>query len=124
MSKVLIVDSDPGLTVSLEFIMKKEGYDVLIVSSKNEIYNTAVKHKPELIILDVILPNCTGFDICQRIREGSDLSNIKIIFLTSKGRDKDIAKGMALGADLYIVKPFSTDELINKVQQLLQGVML
>jgi DNA-binding response OmpR family regulator len=118
--KVLIVDSDPGLTVSLEFIMKKEDHDVLIVSTGKEAYNTVLANEPDLIILDVVLPDCTGFEVCQRIREHSSLAT-KIILLTSKGRNKDIEKGKALGADLYIVKPFSTIEFIDDVRSILGG---
>jgi DNA-binding response OmpR family regulator len=120
MSKtVLIVDDEPGIVVPLEFLMKQNGFRVLVARSGEEALNFLSQQKPDLILLDIMLPSCSGFEVCQRIRENPVWKEIKIILLTAKSREIDIAKGMALGADAYITKPFSTRELVKKVAQMI-----
>ena len=99
--------------------MKQAGYDVAIARNGNDGLEMVSSFQPDLVLLDVMLPHRTGFEICQIIRETPDLSSTKVILLTAKGRDIDVAKGMALGADDYVTKPFSTKELVGKVAALL-----
>lgn len=116
---VLIVDDAPNIVLSLEFLMKKEGYDVLSVSNGEEAMAAIAEKIPDLILLDVMMPRKDGYEVCQELRAKPDWKDIKIIMLTAKGRDVEREKGLALGADDYITKPFATHELVNKVKTIL-----
>lgn len=120
MSKyVLIVDDAPNIVLSLEFLMKKEGYDVRSVSNGEEAMEAIAEKAPDLVLLDVMMPRKDGYEVCQELRAKTDWKDIKIIMLTAKGRDVEREKGMALGADDYVTKPFATQELVRKVKTLL-----
>jgi DNA-binding response OmpR family regulator len=116
---VLIVDDAPNIVLSLEFLMKKEGYNVRSVSNGEEAMEAIAEKTPDLILLDVMMPRKDGYEVCQELRANQDWKNIKIIMLTAKGRDVEREKGLALGADDYITKPFATQELVEKVKTLL-----
>jgi DNA-binding response OmpR family regulator len=116
---VLIVDDAPNIVLSLEFLMKKEGYDVYSVSNGKEAMAAIGEKIPDLILLDVMMPKKDGYEVCQELRANPDWQNIKIIMLTAKGRDVEREKGLALGADDYVTKPFATQELVKKVKSLL-----
>jgi DNA-binding response OmpR family regulator len=116
---VLIVDDAPNIVLSLEFLMKKEGYDVYSVSNGEEAMAAVAEKIPDLILLDVMMPRKDGYEVCQELRANPDWRQIKIIMLTAKGRDVEREKGLALGADDYVTKPFATQELIKKVKILL-----
>ena len=116
---VLIVDDAPNIVLSLEFLMKKEGYEVLSVSNGEEAMEAIAEKIPDLILLDVMMPRKDGYEVCQELRAKPDWKDIKIIMLTAKGRDVEREKGLALGADDYITKPFATHELVNKVKTIL-----
>ena len=118
--KILIVDDEPNIVISLEFLMERGGYQIEIARDGKEALEKINSFQPDLVLLDVMLPYLDGFEICQEIREKSTLNHIKIILLTAKGREVDITKGMALGADAYITKPFATRELVEKVHQMLE----
>lgn len=117
--QVLIVDDAPNIVLSLEFLMKKEGYEVLSVSNGEEAMAAVAEKIPDLILLDVMMPKMDGYEVCQALREKPEWQDIKIIMLTAKGRDVEREKGLALGADDYITKPFATQELMEKVKRLL-----
>ena len=120
MSKhVLIADDEPNIVISLEFLMKREGYRVLVARDGNEALETARREKPDLVLLDVMMPGKTGFEVCQAVRADEALAGVKILMLTAKGRDTDVAQGLGLGADAYMTKPFATKELAERVRQLL-----
>jgi DNA-binding response OmpR family regulator len=116
---VLIVDDAPNIVLSLEFLMKKEGYDVLSVSNGEEAMEALAARIPDLVLLDVMMPGKDGYQVCQEMRANPEWQDIKIIMLTAKGRDVEREKGLALGADDYITKPFATHELVSKVKTLL-----
>lgn len=118
--KILIVEDEPNIVVPLQFIMKDNGYDVTVVFSGEEAVDAITESKPDLILLDIMLPGMDGYELCQMIRQNPDWKGIKIIFLTALGREADMAKGMALDADAYITKPFSNKEVVEKVRNLLQ----
>lgn len=118
--KILVADDEPNIVISLEYLLKREGYTVLIARDGQEALEAIAREKPDLVLLDVMMPKKTGFEVCQALRASDDLQAIKILMLTAKGRDTDIAKGLALGADAYITKPFSTRELVLKVAELLR----
>ena len=114
--KVLIVDDEVNIVISLEFLMEQAGYTVDIARTGNEAMAKLAEFQPDLVLLDVMLPGINGFDICQRIRQTPEWAAMKIVMLTAKGRDVEITKGLALGANAYITKPFSTKALLAEVQ--------
>lgn len=116
---VLIVDDEPSIVISLEFLMQQSGFDVHVARDGEAALEAITTTRPDLVLLDVMLPQRSGFEICQLVRENPDLRGVKIVLLTAKGRDVDVAKGLALGADDYITKPFSTKELVEKVRGIL-----
>ena len=116
-SKVLIVDDEPNILISLEFLMTQAGYEARSAETGEQALVELDAFQPDLILLDVMLPGIDGFEICQRVRQTPAWSHIKIVMLTAKGRDVEVAKGMALGANAYITKPFSTRTLVSEVQQ-------
>ena len=117
--KVLIVDDEPAIVASLEFLLGRGGYDVRVARNGEEALTEAERFDPALVLLDVMMPNLSGYEVCQRIRQGPRGRNVKIVMLTARGRDVDVEKGMALGADLYVTKPFSTKDLVARVKELL-----
>ena len=119
MHKILIVDDEPAILMSLDFLMKKEGYNVFIARDGEEAIEIIKKELPELIILDIMMPNVDGYEVCNYVKNTEELEHIKVVFLTAKTRKSDIEKGYEIGADDYVVKPFSTKELVKRVKQLL-----
>ena len=117
--RVLIADDEPNIVISLEFLMKREGYEVSVARDGHAALEAIVRERPDLVLLDVMMPGKSGFDVCQAVRADESLTTVKILILTAKGRDTDLAKGTALGADAYMTKPFSTKELAARVRELL-----
>jgi DNA-binding response OmpR family regulator len=117
--KILIADDEPNIVVSLEFLMKQKGYVVKVVTNGEEVLQAVAAFGPDLILLDVMMPRMSGYDVCQKVRENPAWSAIRIIMLSAKGRDVEVNKGMAVGADAYVTKPFSTKDLIAQVAQML-----
>ena len=117
--KILIADDEPNIVISLEYLMKREGYTVLVARDGQEALDTIARERPDLVLLDVMMPKKSGFEVCQAVRASEDLQATKILMLTAKGRDTDLAKGLALGANAYMTKPFSTRELVQKVAEML-----
>ena len=117
--RVLIVDDEANIVVSLEFLMKKRGYEVKVVDDGGKALDAVGEFHPDLILLDVMMPKVSGYDVCQKVRENPDWRDIRIVMLTAKGRHIEVTKGMAVGADAYVTKPFSTRDLVAKVGELL-----
>ncbi len=117
--KVLIVDDEPNILVSLEFLMKQKGYDVRVVNNGKEALAAIGEFVPDLVLLDVMMPYMSGYELAQKVRENYAWSRMKIVMLSAKGRDVEVTKGMAMGADAYVTKPFSTKDLVEKVRALL-----
>ena len=118
-AKILVVDDEPNIVISLEFLLKREGYTVVIARDGQEALEAIERERPDLVLLDVMMPKKTGFEVCQDVRTNDALQATKILMLTAKGRDTDVAKGLALGADAYMTKPFSTRDLVQKVALML-----
>lgn len=116
--EILIVDDEPSIVVPIQFLMEQQGYNVLVAENGEYALDIIFKHKPDLILLDIMLPGIDGYEVCEIVRLSPDFRDVKIIFLAAKGREVEIAKGMALGADAYIVKPFSNAEVVAKVKEL------
>lgn len=117
--KILIVDDDPNIVISLEFLMKREGFDVVVATDGEAALAAMEQHRPDLVLLDIMMPKKDGYEVCQQIRANPAWKHVGIIMVTAKGRDTERAKGLALGADAYITKPFSTKDLAQQVKQLL-----
>ena len=117
---ILIVDDEPNIIVPLQFLMEQNGYRVLVAQSGEEAIESIMQYHPDLILLDIMLPGIDGFEVCEIVRLNPEWKNTRIIFLTAKGRDVEIAKGMVLGADAYITKPFSNADVVDQVKNLLQ----
>lgn len=118
-TKILIADDEPNILVSLEYLMKREGYDVHLAHDGQEALDLMRQERPRLVLLDVMMPRRTGFEVCQEVRADETLKGTLILMLTAKGRETDVVKGLALGADAYMTKPFSTRELVTKVAEML-----
>ena len=119
--KVLIVDDEPNIVAALEFLLNRSGYEARVATDGEEALREVESFRPDLVLLDVMLPNRSGYDVCQRIRERRDWSGIKIVILSARGREAEVSKGLALGADLYVTKPFSNAELVAGIGELLGG---
>jgi DNA-binding response OmpR family regulator len=117
--KILIAEDEPSIAVALEYLLQRRGYDVHIARNGDEALKQVEAHVPDLVLLDVMMPLRSGYEVCKRIRERPDWRHIKIVMLSAKGRDAEINKGLAAGADLYVTKPFSTREMVEKINGLL-----
>lgn len=118
-AKILIADDEPNILLSLEFLMKREGFQVCVAVDGVAALAAVQRERPDLVLLDVMMPGKTGFEVCQAVRADETLAATRILMLTAKGRETDVAKGLALGADAYMTKPFSTRALVERVRHLL-----
>jgi len=119
--RILIADDEPDIVTSLEFLMRGGNYEVRVALNGEEALRLAESFRPDVVLLDVMMPQRSGFEVCQKIRENPALRDVKIVMLTAKGRDVEKDRGLNLGANAYVTKPFSTKELMNTVRGLLPG---
>lgn len=117
--RILIADDEPNIVTSLEFLMRQCDYEVCVARDGDEALRLAEQLRPDLVLLDVMMPRKSGFEVCRRIRETPGLQSTRIVMLSARGREAEVDKGLALGADAYVTKPFSTRELVAKVRELL-----
>jgi DNA-binding response OmpR family regulator len=117
--KVLIADDEPNIVASLEFLMRQKGYEVRVAGTGAEALAAVAEFGPDLVLLDVMMPQMSGYDVCQKIRATEEGQRVRIIMLSAKGRETEVSKGLAVGADAYVTKPFSTKELVDRVQEML-----
>lgn len=118
-NKILVVDDEPNIVLSLEFLMRQAGFQVRTASDGEAALAAVAAETPDLVLLDVMMPRKNGYEVCQAIRANPDCKGVRIIMLTAKGREVEREKGLALGADDYITKPFSTQEVVDRVRELL-----
>lgn len=118
-AKILIVDDEPNIVIPIHFLMEQNGYNVAVAYNGNDAMAAVDTFQPDLIILDLMLPGMDGFEICQQIRENPAWSHIRIIIVTAMGREANMAKGIAMGADAYVIKPFSNAHMVQQVKTLL-----
>lgn len=116
---VLIADDEPNIVISLEFMMKREGHRVLVARDGTEALALIRSEKPALVLLDATMPELSGFDVCEAVRADPDIAGTRILMLTAKGRETDVARGLGVGADAYVTKPFATRELLERVREML-----
>lgn len=119
--KILIVDDELNIVTALEFLLQKSGYEVMAAQNGDEALERVESFAPDLVLLDVMIPHISGYEVCRRMRERSDWKHIKIVMLSAKGREAEVSKGVSLGADLYVTKPFSNSELVRRIGELLAG---
>jgi DNA-binding response OmpR family regulator len=119
--RILIADDEPNILVSLDYLLQREGFEVHLARDGNEALAKLQQLRPRLVLLDVMMPHRTGFEVCQALRADEALRHTLVLMLTAKGRETDQAKGLAMGADAYITKPFSTRALVQTVRQLLDS---
>jgi DNA-binding response OmpR family regulator len=117
--KVLIADDEPNIVISLEFMMKREGYEVLVARDGTQALEAIRRERPRLVLLDATMPGMSGFDVCAAVRADEQVRGTRILMLTAKGRETDLARGAGVGVDAYVTKPFSTRELVTKVREML-----
>ncbi|TMG88736.1 MAG: response regulator [Betaproteobacteria bacterium] len=117
--KILIADDEPNIVAALEFLLQRSGYEVHVARNGDEALKLVEATHPDLVLLDVMMPQKSGYEVCMRIRERADWRHIKIIMLSAKGRDAEVSKGLSMGADIYVTKPFSTRELMDRIRDLL-----
>ena len=118
----MIVDDEPNIVLSLEFLMQSDGYEVAVAGNGEEALQLAAAFAPHLVLLDVMMPAIDGFEVCRRLRADPAQRGLKILLLTARGRESEIQRGLSVGADGYVTKPFATRELVNKVRELLRDV--
>lgn len=118
MKKILIVDDEPNIVMSLEYTFKKNNFQVFIARDGQEALDILKNALPDIIILDVMMPNVDGYNTLEQIKSDKRLKHTKVIFLSAKNKEKDIEKGLSLGADLYMTKPFSVKKLVEQVNEL------
>lgn len=116
---ILIADDEPNIVISLEYMLQQGGYEVMVAHDGQEAIDAIARRVPDLLLLDIMMPRLSGYDVCQKIRESEAWRGIRIVMLSAKGREVEIAKGLALGADAYVTKPFSTRELLAQIHALL-----
>jgi DNA-binding response OmpR family regulator len=121
MHRILIVDDEPNIVLALELLMKREGYAVQSVDDGQKAFDAVREFRPDLILLDIMMPKMDGYEVCQRIRADASLKDVSIIMLTAKGREVEREKGLALGADYYVTKPFSTREVMMMIKEVLSS---
>ena len=117
--RILIADDEPNIVISLEYMLKREGYAVTVARDGVQALEAILRERPDLVLLDVMMPGMSGFDVCQAVRANEAVKDTKILMLTAKGRDTDLAKGQGVGVDAYLMKPLSTRELARKIRELL-----
>jgi len=116
-ARVLIAEDEPSIVASLEFLMRRCGFETRSVADGGEVMRAVEDFLPDIVLLDVMLPNRSGFDLCREIR-GRELPT-RVLMLTAMGSKGDVAGGLAAGADDYVTKPFSTQDLVRRVRALL-----
>jgi DNA-binding response OmpR family regulator len=117
--RILIADDEPNIVISLEYLMKRAGYEVSVARDGQEAIDAIRRERPHLVLLDVMMPRKSGFDVCQELRADEELKHTLVLMLTAKGRDTDVDKGLGVGADAYMTKPFATKDLVARVAEML-----
>ncbi|MDF0716695.1 response regulator [Muricauda sp. 334s03] len=117
--KILIVDDEPNIVMSLEYAFKKKDFEVFIARDGTEALEISDREKPDLILLDIMMPEMDGYETLKRVKDNEDLKHTKVVFLSAKSKEKDVEKGLKMGADSYMTKPFSVKKVISDIEDLL-----
>ncbi len=119
-ARILVVDDEPNIVVAIEFLMQQQGFETDTAYDGQEALAKAKQFRPDLIILDVMMPKADGFEVAHAVRRESDLEGVKIVFLTAKGTSRDKVNGYDAGGDVYLTKPFDNDELLEMISEMLE----
>jgi DNA-binding response OmpR family regulator len=117
--RVLIADDEPNIVASLEFLMEQAGFEVQLAANGQEALDLVASFRPDLVLLDVMMPVKNGYEVCQILKSDPATRAVKVVMLSAKGRDVEVAKGLELGADAYVTKPFSTRDLVAQIRDML-----
>ncbi len=117
--RVLIADDEPNIVASLEFLMEQAGFEVKLAANGQEALELVASFRPDLVLLDVMMPVKNGYEVCQSLKSDPATRGVKVVMLSAKGRDVEVAKGLELGADAYVTKPFSTRDLVAQIRDML-----
>ncbi|RYG24336.1 MAG: response regulator [Chitinophagaceae bacterium] len=120
MKKILIADDEPNIIMSLEYTFRKNGFEVFIARDGNEALDILKTQVPDIALLDIMMPGVDGYSILEYIRADTTLTGCRVVFLSAKNKETDIEKGLSLGADAYLTKPFSIKKLVEKINELIQ----
>jgi DNA-binding response OmpR family regulator len=118
---ILVVDGEPNVRLSLQFLLTEAGYRVRAAADGNEALAEVARECPGLVLLDVALPRIDGLTVCSRLRSESAHQNLPIVFLSARTREAERAKGLALGADDFIAKPFAADDLLGRIARAIES---
>ncbi len=118
---ILVVDDEPNIVLSLEFLMQKAGHQVRVAGSGPEALSAIAEQRPDLVLLDIMLPKSNGYDVCKAIRANPEWHDIPVVMLSAKGGEADREAGLQAGATDFMTKPFSTTEVVDRVEKLLAG---
>jgi len=118
--KILVVDDEPSIVIPIKFLMEQNGYLVQVAATGEDAVKSITVFRPDLVLLDIMLPMIDGYEVCQMIRDNPINREMKVVFLTAMGREVDVTKGLASGADAYIIKPFANAEVLETVKRLLK----
>ncbi|MBO3117574.1 response regulator [Winogradskyella sp. DF17] len=119
MKKIVIVDDEPNIVMTLEYTFKKQNFEVYIARDGGEALEILETVVPDIILLDVMMPKVDGYQTLKLIKENKKLKNTKVVFLTAKNKASDIEKGVKLGADKYLTKPFSIKKIVSEINELI-----
>ncbi|WJJ95870.1 response regulator transcription factor [Algibacter luteus] len=117
--KILIVDDEPNIVMSLEYTFKKQDFEVFIARDGSEALEILKHQTPNVVLLDIMMPNVDGYQTLTHIKSTDSLKDTKVVFLTAKNKASDIEKGLKLGADKYLTKPFSVKKIVSEILELL-----
>ncbi|MEM8937733.1 MAG: response regulator [Bacteroidota bacterium] len=117
--KILIVDDEPNIVMSLEYAFKKKDFEVFIARDGTEALEIARKQRPNIVLLDIMMPKMDGYETLKQIRSNKDLNGTKVVFLSAKSKMADVKKGLKLGADSYVTKPFSVKKVIADIEEMI-----
>jgi two-component system OmpR family response regulator len=118
--KILIVDDEPNIVMSLEYIFKKHDFEVFIARDGSEALEILKHQIPNVVLLDIMMPNVDGYQTLTQIKNTDSLKDTKVVFLTAKNKSSDIEKGVKLGVDKYLTKPFSIKKIVSEILELLE----
>ena len=115
--KILIVDDEPNIVMSLDYLLRKNNFEVFIARNGNEALKLLDSEVPDLMLLDIMMPDVDGYEVCMHVKSNEKYKGVKVVFLSAKSKQEDIEKGYAMGADLYLTKPFSTRNLVKSIEK-------
>ena len=119
--RILVADDEPNIVAALEFMLRRAGYEVEVARTGEEVLQQMARTRPDVVLLDVMMPVLSGYDVCRRVRARPEWRGVRVVMLSARGRDTEARRGLEAGADLYVVKPFSNRELLEKIDALLRG---